>query len=197
MTNLPQHGVVLVFTDAPSKHLGLEEGLIALRDEKELKIFIVLAPRYNGLVNDSSWNVYENLSEGRIYNMADFNRSTFIEEVVQVVGSNCGGIAEPTGPAAPAPASELAGRPIEKPMDELVQEPAQQPDPELFLQQDDGFLAQEPDLPEQNFNLPEPALPDQEPDLPEQDFDIPDQEPVFPGQDENILPGLDFPPGQE
>ena len=91
LQNLPQHGLAIVFTDNPSHDLGIEGQLITLRDEKRAKIFIVLAPKYHGTIGDDSWQVYDRLSEGRIYNMADFNATHFIEDVAMVVGEDCEG----------------------------------------------------------------------------------------------------------
>jgi len=89
LDNLPKHGIALVFTDHQSKDLDMESALIELRDAKNIKIFVVLAPKYRGTVGDASWNLYTRLSEGRIYNMKDFNATQFLNEVVQVVGETC------------------------------------------------------------------------------------------------------------
>jgi len=89
LNNLPRHGIALIFTDHQSKDLDMESALTELKDDKDIKIFVVLAPRYSGTVGDASWNLYNRLSDGRIYNMADFNATHFLKEVVQVVGETC------------------------------------------------------------------------------------------------------------
>jgi len=89
LTNLPKHGIALLFTDHQSKDLDMEPALTELRDKKNIKIFVVLTPKYSGSVGDASYEVYSRLSEGRIYNMADFNATQFLNEVVQVVGETC------------------------------------------------------------------------------------------------------------
>jgi len=89
LTNLPEHGIALLFTDHQSKDLNMEPALTELRDKKNIKIFVVLTPKYSGSVGDASYEVYSRLSEGRIYNMADFNATQFLNEVVQVVGETC------------------------------------------------------------------------------------------------------------
>ena len=83
------YGLALIFTDAPTKDLDQVDEIIALRDEKKIKIFVALAPGYVGTVGDDSWLAYEKISEGRIFNMAEFNKTTFVSEVVFVVGENC------------------------------------------------------------------------------------------------------------
>jgi len=89
LNNLPEHGIALLFTDHQSKDLDMESALIELRDKKNIKIFVVLAPKYSGAVGDASWNLYKRLSQGRIYDMKDFNATQFLNEVVQMVGETC------------------------------------------------------------------------------------------------------------
>ena len=89
LENLPMYGLALVFTDHQTKDVGLLDEIIALRNKKKIKIFIALAPSYSGSIGDDSWVAYDKISEGRIFNMADFNKSTFVSEVVVVIGENC------------------------------------------------------------------------------------------------------------
>jgi len=89
LSNLPNHGIALVFTDHETKDLDMESALTQIRDRKSIKIFVVLAPKYRATIGDDSWNLYKRLSEGRIYNMEDFNATQFLNEVVQVVGESC------------------------------------------------------------------------------------------------------------
>ena len=85
LQTMPQHGVVLVFLDTTTKDQDLLDDVVALRDEKEIKIFVVYAPRMtSGSVGDASWTVLNTVSEGRIYDMSEFNRTLFVEEVTQV-----------------------------------------------------------------------------------------------------------------
>ena len=89
LENLPMYGVALVFTDHQTKDLDLLDEIIALRDVKKIKIFIVLAPSYSGIIDDASWVAYDKISEGHIFNMADFDKETFVSEVVVVIGESC------------------------------------------------------------------------------------------------------------
>ena len=91
LQKMPHNGVVLLFTDSPSKNLQLEAELIAIRDEKKITIFVVLTPGYFGTKHDASWKVYVNLSEGRIYDLLNFDKDQFFQEVVHVIGSSCAG----------------------------------------------------------------------------------------------------------
>ena len=83
------YGLALIFTDAQTKDVHLEDEIITLRNRKKIKIFIALAPNYQGTVGDDSWLAYERISEGRIFNMAVYNNTRFISEVVSAVGENC------------------------------------------------------------------------------------------------------------
>ena len=121
------HGVVLVFTDAPTKNLDLETELTNLRDTKSIKIIVVLAPQYGqgGTVGDPSYQLYERLSENRVYNMNEFNKTQFLAEVVQIIGEDCGGttlsaplFAKPTRPTKPiaiGTAAPMTNPPTAKP----------------------------------------------------------------------------------
>lgn len=91
LDKMPHNGVVLLFTDSPTKNLHLQAQLIAMRDEKEITIFVVLTPGYFGTKHDASWKVYVNLSEGRIYDLLNFDKDQFFQEVVHVIGSSCAG----------------------------------------------------------------------------------------------------------
>ena len=89
LENLPMYGLALVFTDHQTKDVGLLDEIIALRNKKKIKIFIALAPSYSGSIGDDSWVAYDKISEGRIFNMADLNKTTFVSEVVVVIGELC------------------------------------------------------------------------------------------------------------
>merc|ERR1719369_2205437 len=89
LQNLPQHGVVLVFTDHQTKDLDLVDDIIALKNKKDIEIYIALAPSYNGRVGDESWIAYQNISNGNIFNLADFSRDQFISDIVQIIGKSC------------------------------------------------------------------------------------------------------------
>ena len=87
LQKMPKHGVVIVFLDSTTKDQDLLDDVVALRDEKEIKIFVVYAPKMNtftGSVGDPSWTALKTASEGRIYDMSTFNRTLFISEVTQV-----------------------------------------------------------------------------------------------------------------
>jgi len=86
---MPQHGAVLVFTDDGSKNLDLIDDIIALKNEKDLKIYIVLAPKYKAKVGDASWVAYQNISDGNVFNLKDFSKDKFISAIVQEIGTMC------------------------------------------------------------------------------------------------------------
>ena len=57
MQHLPYNSIVFALSDNPTKNLDLKDEIIRLKDEKNIHIFIVLTPRYHGIVGDKSWQV--------------------------------------------------------------------------------------------------------------------------------------------
>ena len=84
---MPDQGVILVVTDAGTKHKELEKAIKKKSGEKNIKIFIAFSPRC--LASDLcslSMPSYKSVSEGRIFNMTAFDRKKFFESVVYEVG---------------------------------------------------------------------------------------------------------------
>ena len=59
----------MVFTDNGSKDLNLKDEILRLKKEKDLEIFIVLTPEYEGRPTDPSLQVYRDISQ--VFNIAD------------------------------------------------------------------------------------------------------------------------------
>ena len=93
MTHLPKNSVLLVFTDDGTKDLDMENQIIQLRDEKQIKIIMIMAPEFRGgllggLLGHQSVELYKRLSEGRFYNMKNFKVEDLIKDVEYIV-DNC------------------------------------------------------------------------------------------------------------
>ena len=54
MQNMPPKGIAVVFTDHQTKNYNLESDINSLRNEKNLDVIVVLAPKYSGSANDAS-----------------------------------------------------------------------------------------------------------------------------------------------
>ena len=54
-------------------------------------MIVVLAPKYNAQVGDTSWQVYQKVSQERVYEMetSDFDHLHLLGEVSQLLGKNC------------------------------------------------------------------------------------------------------------
>jgi hypothetical protein len=77
----------VVFTDNGSKDLKLKTEILRLKEEKNLEIYIVLTPDYEGRRGDESLKVYREMSE--VFNIANVGADTLISRVQQYEEGNC------------------------------------------------------------------------------------------------------------
>lgn len=77
----------MVFTDNGSKDLKLKTDILRLKEEKNLEIYIVLTPDYEGRRNDESLRVYREISE--VFNIANVGADTLISRVQEYEQGNC------------------------------------------------------------------------------------------------------------
>ena len=86
LNNMPDQGVILVVTDAGTKHRELAKAIKKKSGKKNIKIFIAFSPRcLASELCSLSMPSYNRVSEGRIFNMTAFNRKKFFESVVYEV----------------------------------------------------------------------------------------------------------------
>ncbi len=57
--NAPDKSLVVVFTDNGSKDLGLKTEVLRRKQEKNVTVYIVLTPIFEGFPNDPSLRVYD------------------------------------------------------------------------------------------------------------------------------------------
>ena len=88
LDNMPDNGVILVVTDAGTKHMELEGSIRKKSLEKNVKIFFAFSPSCVAECGDS-FPVYSRLSEGRIFNQSDFDSEHFFKAVVHGVNNSC------------------------------------------------------------------------------------------------------------
>jgi len=89
LQQLEVDGVLLAFTDAPTKDPNLESKILAEKRNKNAKIFIILTPQYLGSEGDESWNLYKRISDNNVFNMADISKEKVIESLIKEVADNC------------------------------------------------------------------------------------------------------------
>ena len=88
LNTMPSNGVILVFTDAGTKMRELEDAIKKKSKEKNIKIFIAFTPECSSEKHCSrSMPSYESVSEGRIFNHADFDSEKFFKSVIYTVGN--------------------------------------------------------------------------------------------------------------
>ena len=78
MQNMPPKGVVVVFTDAPTKNYNLESEINSYKNVNDLDVIFALVPTYNedddsGTWHHESWQIYDRLSGGKIFIMEGLN----------------------------------------------------------------------------------------------------------------------------
>ena len=76
-----------MFTDNGSKDLKLKTEILRLKKEKDLEIYIVLTPEYEGKPHDESLRVYHEISE--VFNIIDVGADTLISRVQSYEEENC------------------------------------------------------------------------------------------------------------
>ena len=67
--------MVVVFTDNGSKDLHLKKDIMKIEKEKDLQVFIVLTPVYEGWPNDKSLLVFDEVAEVK--------KATFFQQSVE------------------------------------------------------------------------------------------------------------------
>jgi len=113
LQKIPKYGMIMLLTDTASKNHELYDELVKLRDEKEAIIYVVLTPEYEEIkkrkysvfVGDDSWLKYKEISKGKLYDMAEYDRAAFLKEIVFSIKEEC---ARPTTPSPGKYSSEEA-----------------------------------------------------------------------------------------
>ena len=83
---MPDNGVILVVTDAGTHQRELEEAIKKKSKEKNIKIFIAFSPKCLATeLCSESMPSYNRVSEGRIFQQADFDSEEFFKHVVYTV----------------------------------------------------------------------------------------------------------------
>lgn len=76
--NAPDKSLIVIFTDNGSKDLNLKNEILRRKQEKEITVFIVLTPIYEGFPRDPSLEVYDQVSQhSRPYCVCPLLRSIF------------------------------------------------------------------------------------------------------------------------
>ncbi|CAB4062218.1 unnamed protein product [Lepeophtheirus salmonis] len=85
--NAPNRSLIVVFTDNGSKDLKLKNEINRIKMEKELEVYIVLTPIYEGRARDKSLGVYNEIA--KVFNIADVGAENLLKSVEQFEEGNC------------------------------------------------------------------------------------------------------------
>lgn len=83
----PDKSLIVVFTDNGSKDLNLATDILRLKKEKNLEIFIVLTPVYEGWPNDKSLVIFDEIAN--VFFINEVGADAFLGEVESFEESNC------------------------------------------------------------------------------------------------------------
>jgi len=83
----PDRSLVVVFTDNGSKNLRLKNEIMQIKKEKDIEIFIVLTPIYEGWPNDRSLKVFSEVAE--VFFINEVGADAFLGKVESFEEQNC------------------------------------------------------------------------------------------------------------
>ena len=89
MQKMPSRAVLFLLTDSPTKNRQLESEIISYGKEKDISVIVVIAPKYNGEFGDASWNLYQRISDGRVFVLPSLDFENLFREARQLEGMNC------------------------------------------------------------------------------------------------------------
>ena len=85
---MPVNGVLLVVTDAGTKHKSLEESIKEKAAEKNIKIFIAFYPNcQHRRYCQESLPAYTSVSDGRVFNLTDLDTDNFLDSLLFTVSN--------------------------------------------------------------------------------------------------------------
>lgn len=87
LQNASPKSLVVVFTDNGSKDLMLENEIVRLRKSKEIEVFIVLTPAYEGRFNGPSLPAFSRM--GKVFLINEVGADSFLRKVEQFEEENC------------------------------------------------------------------------------------------------------------
>ena len=83
----PERSLIVVFTDNGSKNLKLKTELMRMKEEKNIEIFIVLTPIYEGRRKDKSLEVFNEVSQ--VFQINEVGADMFLQTVEEFEEANC------------------------------------------------------------------------------------------------------------
>jgi len=87
LQNAPDRSLIVVFTDNGTKDLDLEKEIIRIKKAREIEVFIVLTPAYEGRFNGPDLPAYGRM--GKVFLINEVGADSFLRDVQTFEESNC------------------------------------------------------------------------------------------------------------
>ncbi len=84
----PEKSLVVVFTDNGSKDLNLRREIIRIKKQRQITVYIVLTPIYEGFPNDPSLDAYDEVSD-QVFYISEVGADVFLSSVQNFEETNC------------------------------------------------------------------------------------------------------------
>ncbi len=88
VSSSPEKSLICVFTDNGSKDLKLKNEIIRTKQQKQITIYIVLTPIFEGFPNDPSLDTYAEVAD-QVFFISEVGAETFLTSVEEFEVSNC------------------------------------------------------------------------------------------------------------
>ena len=88
VANTPEKSLIVVFTDNGSKDLRMRSEIERMKFEKEVTIYIVLTPIYEGFPNDPSLDAYDEVAN-EVFFISEVGADVFLSTVQEFEENNC------------------------------------------------------------------------------------------------------------
>jgi len=87
LQNAPDRSLIVVFTDNGTKDLDLEKEIIRIKQAREIEVFIVLTPTYEGRFNGPDLPAYGRM--GKVFLINEVGADSFLRDVQTFEETNC------------------------------------------------------------------------------------------------------------
>merc|ERR1719471_742524 len=87
LQNAPDNSLIVVFTDNGTKDLDLEKEIVRIKRSKQIEVFIVLTPTYEGRFNGPDLPAYGRM--GKVFLINEVGADSFLRDVQTFEESNC------------------------------------------------------------------------------------------------------------
>lgn len=87
LQNAPDKSLIVVFTDNGTKDLDLEKEIIRVKNARQIEVFIVLTPTYEGRFNGPDLPAYGRM--GKVFLINEVGADSFLRDVEVFEESNC------------------------------------------------------------------------------------------------------------